>query len=146
MVRIYVSDVIDAPIEEVWGIIRDFNALPVWLPAAVTSEIEGGKHPAAIGCIRRVIARDNAIVREMLTDLSDVDYRCSYTIVSAPYPMRDYSATFTLHPVTDTGFCYMTWLGVFNVDAGLEQSTAQFVGDGIYGRAFAKLKQVVASG
>jgi Polyketide cyclase / dehydrase and lipid transport len=32
MVRIYVRDVIDAPVEKVWGLIRDFNGMPKWGP------------------------------------------------------------------------------------------------------------------
>lgn len=144
MARVFRSTVIPASIERVWSIVRHFNALPVWLPAAVTSEIEDGKDPATIGCIRRAIAVDQAIVRERLTELSDAEHRCSYALVSSPYPMRDYTATFQLHPVTDTAHCYMTWLGTFNVDADKEQDTILLVGEKIYGSAFARLKQLLS--
>jgi hypothetical protein len=136
--------VIPASVERVWSIVRDFNALPVWLPAAVASEIEGGKDPAMVGCVRRAIAADQSAVREMLTELSDADHRCSYALLSAPYPMRNYTATFQLYPVTDTGHCYMTWFGTFDVDSDKEQGTIQFVGENIYNSAFARLKQLVS--
>lgn len=145
MIRVFRSTVIPAPIERVWGIVRDFNALPVWLPAAVRSEIEGGKDAASVGCVRRVIADDNSTVRQMLTELSDVEYRCSYSLLSASYPMRNYTATFQLQPVTDTNHCYMTWFGVFNVDADKEQDTIRFVGEKVFNGAFARLKQLVAT-
>jgi len=144
MAQVFRSTVIPASVERVWSIIRDFNALPTWLPAAVASEIEDGKDPGTIGCIRCAVAVDQSVVREMLTALSDVDHRCSYSLVSAPYPMRDYVATFQLHPVTDTGHCYMTWLGTFTVDADKEQDTIRFVGEKIYSSAFARLKQLVS--
>lgn len=144
MVRVFRSTVIPASVERVWHIVRDFNALPLWFQGAVSSEIEDGKDPATVGCIRRVLADDSNTVREMLTELSDADFRCSYTLLSSPYPMRDYAATFKLHPVTDADHCYMTWSSTFNVDADKEQATVRFVNDKIYGRAYARLTQLVA--
>lgn len=143
MIRVFRSTVIRAPVERVWNIVRDFNALPIWLPAAVSSEIEGGLDPATIGCIRRVVADDNTIVRQRLTELSDAEHRCSYALLSASYPMRNYTATFQLHPVTDVGHCYMTWFGDFNVDPDKEEDTIRFVGEKVFGGAFAKLASLV---
>lgn len=144
MIRVFRSTVIPASVERVWSIVRDFNALPIWLPAAARSEIEGGMDPATIGCIRRVVADDNTIVRQRLTELSDAEHRCSYALLSASYPMRNYTATFQLHPVTDVGHCYMTWFGDFNVDPDKEADTVRFVGEKVFGGAFAKLVSLVA--
>ncbi len=43
MLTLYVSSVIDAPTDNVWVRIRDFNGLPSWHPRMVESEIEDGK-------------------------------------------------------------------------------------------------------
>ncbi len=40
MAKIFRSSVINAPIDEVWARIRDFNALPDWYPAFADSYIE----------------------------------------------------------------------------------------------------------
>jgi uncharacterized membrane protein len=40
MAKIFRSSVINAPIDEVWARIRDFNALPDWHPAFTDSHIE----------------------------------------------------------------------------------------------------------
>jgi uncharacterized membrane protein len=40
MARAHASSVINAPIDEVWARIRDFNALPDWHPGVAKSEIE----------------------------------------------------------------------------------------------------------
>ena len=40
MAKIFRSSVINAPIDEVWAKIRDFNALPDWHPAFTDSHIE----------------------------------------------------------------------------------------------------------
>jgi hypothetical protein len=143
VIRVFRSTVIPASVERVWAIVRDFNALPVWLPAAVRSEIEGGIDPATIGCIRRVVADDGSIVRQRLTELSDAEHRCSYALLSASYPMRDYTATFQLRPVTDVDHCYMTWFGDFNVDPEQEADTVRFVGDKVFGGAFARLASLL---
>jgi hypothetical protein len=145
MIRAFRSSVIPASVDRVWSIVRDFNALPRWLPAAVASDIEDGRDPATVGCIRRVVASDGGIVREMLVELSDTDHRCSYALLSSPYPMRDYVATFQLYPVTDERHCYMAWSSTFAVDADEQEDTVRFVGEMIYGRGFARLKQLFAA-
>jgi len=60
MVRIYVSDVIDAPIEKVWALIRDFNGMPKWHPFIRDSMIEGGLTSDAVGCVRNFHLADAA--------------------------------------------------------------------------------------
>ena len=51
MPTLYVSSVIDAPIENVWARIRDFNGLPSWHPRMVESEIEdGNRRPKSARC------------------------------------------------------------------------------------------------
>lgn len=144
MIHVFRSTVIPASVERVWCIVRDFNALPVWLPSAVSSEIEEGMDAATIGCIRRVVADNNTIVRQRLTELSDAAHRCSYALLSASYPMRNYTATFQLRPVTDVGHCYMTWFGDFNVDPDKEADTIRFVGDTVFCGAFARLVRILA--
>lgn len=69
MVRVYVSSVIDAPAEQVWGRIRDFNGLPQWTPFVAESRIEGGQPPDRIGCIRNFRLRDGGVIRERLLAL-----------------------------------------------------------------------------
>jgi len=42
MIKVYRSAIINAPVDKVWKLVRDFNGLPKWHPAIATSEIEGG--------------------------------------------------------------------------------------------------------
>ncbi len=42
MTRVYASTVLDAPIEQVWHMLRDFNGHDRWHPAIATSQIEQG--------------------------------------------------------------------------------------------------------
>ena len=45
------STVIDAPIERVWAVLRDFNSHDQWHEVVDSSEIEGDKHSDRIGCV-----------------------------------------------------------------------------------------------
>ena len=40
---LYISAVIDAPVEQVWGIMRDYNGMPAYHPGIKKSVIEDGR-------------------------------------------------------------------------------------------------------
>jgi len=63
MAKILRSSVINAPIDEVWARIRDFNALPDWHPAFTDSRIENDEPGDKVGSIRNFNLKD--------TDLRD---------------------------------------------------------------------------
>ena len=58
------STIIDAPVDRVWAIVRDFNGFDRWLPAVRTSAIERHLPSDLIGCVRRLQLADGAEVRE----------------------------------------------------------------------------------
>ena len=99
MTKVYVSAVIDAPIEKVWAKVRDFNGLPTGIrasPAATsrkafratrsaacaTSTSPGAAAPSASGC---------SPVRPG---------HFTYCILTSPLPVEGYVATLKLHPIT----------------------------------------------
>ena len=47
------STVIDAPIERVWDVLRDFNSHDQWHDVVDRSRIEGGSPSDRVGCVRR---------------------------------------------------------------------------------------------
>ena len=57
MIRVTRSAVIDAPIERVWEVLRDFNSHTAWHPVVAESEIEGGEPSDQVGCVRRFTLR-----------------------------------------------------------------------------------------
>ena len=67
---IYISDVIDAPIEKVWGVMRDYNDMPSYHPGIKKSAIEGGHSSDQVGCVRRLTLAEG-FVREVLLCLDD---------------------------------------------------------------------------
>ena len=102
MAHIYVSAVIDAPIEDVWAIARDYTGH--WHSSVIcNSSIEGGLPSDQIGCVRAFELCDGGKLREVLVGMSDEDHEFSYRILDSPLPVEDYFAAVRFAPVTTTG-------------------------------------------
>ncbi|MFS8049747.1 SRPBCC family protein [Rhizobium sp. BR 314] len=114
MAKAYASAVIDAPIETVWKLVRDFNGLPNWHPAIAKSEIEGGHGSGDVGCIRSFYLTDGAHVREQLLALSDVDHSLSYSFVKPAFPVKNYVAGIRLLPITEGNRTFAEWTASFD--------------------------------
>ena len=50
--RVLRSTIIDAPIERVWAVLRDFNSHDQWHDVVEASQIEGGERSDQVGCVR----------------------------------------------------------------------------------------------
>src|SRR5215813_6718233 len=122
MVRVYVSSVIDAPIERVWDYVRDFNALPKWFPAVTDSHIEAGLCGDQIGCIRNFGVQGGPRMREQLLSLSDVSHSWTYKMIEGGLPISNYVPTFRLLPITDRNLYSAE--GAVAFDCGKEQEGA----------------------
>ena len=101
MVKVYTSSVLDAPADEVWSEIRDFNGLPRWHPAIKDSYIEQQLPSDKVGCIRNFTLKAGGRIREQLLALSDFDYSVTYSILESPMGVENYIATLKLTPITD---------------------------------------------
>lgn len=88
MPRVFVSSVVNAPVEKVWATIRRFDAVADWLPFVKSSPIEDGGEPTRVGCIRVLTQTDGEVFREVLLALSDAERFYSYTFVGSPVPVR----------------------------------------------------------
>jgi hypothetical protein len=113
MASAYASRIIDAPIETVWTVVRDFNALPVWSPALSRSSIEDGLDPDVVGCVRSFYL-DDQNVRERLLTLDDSRYRFAYNFETPAFPVRNYLSEFELIPVTDGDRTFAQWSATFD--------------------------------
>lgn len=134
MVKVRRSTVIDAPIDEVWRFLRDFNGHERWHPAVAESRIEEGRAGDAVGAVRRFRLEDGAQLREQLLSLSDRDRRFTYCILDAPMPLIGYVATVELKPVTDANRTYWEWRSEFQTPPGQEAAGIVLdVGEGVAG-------------
>lgn len=144
MIRVHRSAVIDAPLDVVWSLIRDFNSHWAWHPAVGESRIENGEPADRIGCIRDFVLKDGHRIREQLLVLSDRDHRSTYCIVEATVPLQRYVATVTLKPVTDGDRTFWDWQSTFATPPGEEARYREMVGVGVYEGGFAGARQWIA--
>lgn len=136
MVKVARSTVIDAPVEAVWEVIRDFNGHESWHPAVAASQIERGEAQDRIGCVRKFRLHDGAELREQLLTLSDMEMSFSYCLLDTPIPLFNYVAHCRLTPVTDGDLTFWEWESRFDTPKGREDELAALVGDGIYSAGF----------
>jgi NADPH:quinone reductase-like Zn-dependent oxidoreductase len=146
LIRVRRSAVIDAPIERVWAVLRDFNSHSAWHPAVGESRIERGEGADQVGCVRNFFLKDGNHIREQLLALSDRDYISTYCILDATLPMRNYVATVHLKKVTDGDRTFWHWESTFEVPKGREREFEQLVGGGVYEGGFAGLRSYLNGG
>jgi NADPH:quinone reductase-like Zn-dependent oxidoreductase len=144
VIRVRRSAVIDAPIERVWAVLRDFNSHSAWHPAVARSEIEHREPSDQIGCVRSFTLKDGHRIREQLLALSDRDHVSTYCILDATLPMRNYVATAQLKRVTDGDRTFWHWESTFDVPRGREHEFAQLVGGDVYEAGFTGLAAFLA--
>ena len=142
MVKIYVSSVIDAPVEKVWDRIRNFNALPSWHPAIADSTIEDDLHPDRVGCVRHFHTKDGGLIRERLLMLSDRDHCCTYSILESPMGVTNYIATLKLARVTDGRRTFAEWQAEFDCAVARERELTELIGGSVFQGGFDNLKKI----
>jgi uncharacterized protein YndB with AHSA1/START domain len=145
MPTITVSSVIDAPIEQVWARIRDFNGLPSWHPRMVESHIEDGKAATEIGCVRAFKVASGATIREKLLAFSDDDHLTTYSIIGHPAPISNHTATLKLERVTDGDRTFAVWDSSFDAPADQAAAIAKGMADNVFQGGFDALKSHFAN-
>lgn len=136
MVKIDKSTVIEAPVERVWAVLRDFNLHSQYHPAVAASQIERGQPSDKVGCVRRFHLQDGSELRELLLTLSDADMAFSYCLLDTPVPLLNYVAHNRLAPVTDVDWTFWHWHCRFDTPRGREQALFQTISTDIYDAGF----------
>jgi polyketide cyclase/dehydrase/lipid transport protein len=140
--HIYVSSVIDAPIEKVWAVARDFTG--DWHSSVIVDpSIEEGLPSDRVGCVRAFSLQDGGFLREVLVGMSDERHEFSYRILESPLPVEDYVAAVRFSPVTTTGATFGEWTVDFRVPPEEEQATVDTV-RGVFEDGFADLARLTA--
>ncbi|MGH7120036.1 MAG: SRPBCC family protein [Acetobacteraceae bacterium] len=146
MARAYASAIIAAPVEAVWQIVRDFNALPAWNPTVKESRIEDDRDAAAVGAVRSFSLSDGTPVRERLLELDDCRYRFRYKFELPAFPVENYVATFTLIPVTSGDVTFAAWKAKFDEPASEPGRYVKIISRSVFGDGLARLAESAAGG
>ena len=145
MVKVVKSTIMDAPVEAVWDVLRDFNGHDRWHPAVAESHIERGRPSDMVGCVRKFRLADGAELREQLLTMSDIDMAFSYCLLDTPVPLLNYVAHVRLLPVTDGDRTFWQWDSRFDTPAGREDELGRLVGENIYQAGFDAIREYLAA-
>ncbi len=126
----------DAPVEAVWDVLRDFNGHDRWHPAVASSQIERNNPSDLVGCVRRFKLEDGSQLREQLLTLSDLEQSFSYCLLDTPVPLFNYVAHVRLAPVTDGDRTFWEWESRFDTPKGREDELREVVSENIYQAGF----------
>lgn len=146
MVKISRSTVIDAPIGDVWDVLRDFNGHDRWHPAVAASRIEERRGSDQVGCVRDFLLKSGGALREQLLALSDEERAFTYCILDAPVPLAGYVSTVRLKRVTDGDRTFWHWQSEFEPPADQEAELTRLVGEEIYEAGFHAVRDLLSNG
>lgn len=135
------STIIDAPIERVWAVLRDFNSHDQWHAVVEQSLIDGNERSDQVGCVRSFTLKDGNRIREQLLTLDDREHKSTYCIVEATVPLQRYVATVTLKPVTEGNRTFWHWESTFATPPGMERELREMVATGVYEAGFENLRR-----
>jgi len=143
MVTVRRSTDIDAPIDAVWRVLRDFNGHNRWHPAVAKSALDAGKKTDQVGAVRNFTLHNGARIRERLLSLSDRQHALRYSIVESDVPLLNYVAEVALRPVTDGDRTFWSWQSRFQTPEGREAELAKLVAEDVYEAGFSAVKAQV---
>ena len=132
---VYISDVIDAPIEKVWEVMRDYNDMPSYHPGIKKSVIEGNGPSDRVGCVRRLTLAEG-FVREVLLCMDDRNYVFTYEIIEGTLPVRGYVAGVRLHRVTEGNRTFAEWWADFEVVNADRNAVIALIGNDVFATGF----------
>jgi hypothetical protein len=118
----------------VWSAIGAFCAIKDWLPP-VGMCIEDGKTPST----RTLVTKDGkAAFVEKQTARSDAEHSYSYTFLSSPLPVTNYTSTIKV-TAKGEGVSVVTWTGSYTPDSGMEKDASEAL-NGVYEAGLAGIK------
>jgi len=138
------SAVINAPIERVWAVLRDFNSHRRWHPVVARSQMENELDGDVVGGVRKCSLADGAELREQLLHHSDRDYTFTYSILDSSLPLLNYVSTVRLKPVTDGNLTFWDWCAQFRVPDDRATELENLVRQQIFEAGFAGLRNFLA--
>lgn len=110
MHKTYQTTVVNAPVDEVWALLRNFHDMS-WSSGVIERcEAVGDKPGDQIGA-QRVL---NGVFHETLQELNDTDHVARYSIDDGPAPVsqndvKDYIGVIRAFPVTDIDGTFVEW-------------------------------------
>jgi Polyketide cyclase / dehydrase and lipid transport len=129
---------VKASVSAVWSLIGPFCAIKDWLPP-VGQCIEDGRSPPT----RILVTRDGkAAFVETQTARSEAEHSYSYSFLSSPLPVSNYTSTIKVTAKGDAA-AIITWTGSYTPDHGMEKAASDAL-SGVYDAGLAEIRARLA--
>ena len=142
MATVYGSTIVKASPEEVWALVRDFNALPRWFPFIASSELRDGDLPDKVGAVRTLRARNGGIVRERLLEISDPEMRLRFHTFEGADLTLNYIGHMQLRPVTRGSGTFFEFYGAFDAADGDVGGASHWLQTQIFDAVFTRFEEL----
>ena len=141
---------IDAPADQVWAKIKDFDGLATWHPALESDKIVAGKNNE-VGAERLLTLKGGGTIKEKLLAFDAKNHSFKYSILEGVLPVSDYTSTVTVKSMGKDKST-VTWAGSFKrKDTGdkpaadADDATATKTIGGVYEAGLDNLKKMIGS-
>ncbi len=137
MTKVSSSADLPVPAATVWAVIGNFNALPDWHPAVEKSVLtkEDG------GTLRKLSLMGGGTIEEKLEQIDDKERLYTYSILSGPLPVSNYTATLRVRGDDKGSGCTVEWSSEFEAKGAPESAAIEAI-SGIYEAGFENLKKM----
>lgn len=140
MTTVNLSERFPVPAETVWSVIGSFGGMPDWHPAVQKSETksDGGVTERTLTLV------GGGTIVERLEKNQPNERTYTYSVVSGPLPVADYTATLKVKADDTSQGCIVEWSSEFQ-PKGVSENDAATAIQGVYEAGFENLRRMFAS-
>ncbi|MFO1033253.1 MAG: SRPBCC family protein [Hyphomicrobiales bacterium] len=134
--KVWTSRHIKAPLESIWGIMRDFAGMGAWHSDITKMHMLKRERSDKVSATRDFYFGEGHL-NEQLLHLSDLDHSLSYRITQCEIPWINYVSGFRLWPVTASRSTFGVWTGDWDASAQDDLILIPRTEQNVYQRGFA---------
>lgn len=142
---------VDAPADQVWEKVKNFDGLGTWHPAVEKDELVSGKNNE-VGAVRLLTLKGGGTIKEKLLAFDPKHHTFKYSILEGVLPVSDYTSTVSVASA-GKGKSTVTWSGSFKRKdtsdkpaADADDATATKTMGGVYQAGLDNLKTMMDKG
>ena len=145
MAKVAVSMKLDAPADEVWGIVGGYHCLPSWHPAVANSEaIEDGNDIIRDLELHDSELHDSGHVMVRLDEFSNSRRTYTYAITGGVMPVENYTAALSVYEDENGAGSVIHWTAEFDATGGEVETVGQIAD--AFRRGFQAVAERIAAG
>jgi uncharacterized protein YndB with AHSA1/START domain len=138
--KVWTSRVIKAPVDKVWGVMRDFAGMAGWHDEISKMHMLKRARPDKVSGIRDFYFGDGHLNEELL-HLNDINRSFSYRITKCEIPWLNYVSGPQLWPVTADNSTFAVWTGDWDASAQDDLVLIPRTEMNVYQKAFAGVEK-----